>query len=77
MFRLGLYPLFARSAISAHDNGFAMPPLGFTPVLTGFGGTSVFTGKLGWGIIVPNAAALLPSLIWALLYAIAPFLEEP
>jgi len=72
-----LYPLFARSAISARDNGFGMPPLGFALVLTGFDGASAFTGKFGWGIIFPNAVVLLPTLIWALLYAIAPFLEEP
>lgn len=34
-------------------------------------------GKLGWGIIFPHAAVLLPLLIWTLLYAIAPLLEKP
>jgi len=73
LFRFGLYPLIARSAILARYNGFAMPSLGFALVLTGFGGASVFTGKLDWGIIFPDAGVLLPSLRWALLYAIRRF----
>lgn len=34
-------------------------------------------GLIGWALCLPQVAILLPLALWALLYVIAPFLEEP
>ena len=34
-------------------------------------------GMLGWAVLLPYAAIVLPLLLWAVLYILAPFLEEP
>lgn len=111
LFRLGLYPLVAVSALIARDVGFSMPILGGALIIIGFGAALAFTGKLGWkqafgraeglvttgpyalsrnpvyvatwlallgwAICVPHAAVLGPLALWAVLYLIAPFWEEP
>lgn len=111
LFRLGLYPLVALSALLAREGALVWPALGLPLVVIGFGGAFLFTGKLGWrqafgkaeglvttgpyaisrnpvyvatwlglvgwALCLPQAAVLLPLGLWALLYLIAPFLEEP
>ena len=111
LFRAGLYPVIAASAILGRDVGFWMPVLGFALIIFGFGAALVFTGKLGWkqafgaaeGVVktgpyaysrnpvyvatwvgmigwalcLPHLAILIPLSLWALLYYIAPRLEEP
>ena len=111
LFRLGLYPLVAVSAILARDVGIRLPALGLSLVAIGLGAALMFTGKLGWkqafgaaeglvttgpyaysrnpvyvatwvavlgwAICLPYAPVLLPLGLWAILYLIAPFLEEP
>lgn len=34
-------------------------------------------GMLGWAVLLPTVAILVPLLLWAVLYVLAPFLEEP
>jgi protein-S-isoprenylcysteine O-methyltransferase Ste14 len=111
LFRLGLYPLIAGSALLAFEDGFWMPLVGVSLTVIGFGSALLFTGRLGWkqafgkatglvtagpyaysrnpvyvstwlGLIgwalcLPHPAIIIPIVLWALLYLIAPFLEEP
>lgn len=111
LFRLGLYPLLALSALLARDFGVWQPLIGSMCVIIGFGAALAFTGKLGWtqafgsadglvtsgpyaysrnpvyvatwlgmigwALCLPHLEILVPLALWALLYLIAPFLEEP
>ena len=111
LFRVGVYPLVAASAILGRDMGFALPFVGCGLLILGFGCALLFTGKLGWkqafgsaeglvttsvyaysrnpvyvatmfgmlgwAVLLPYAAIVLPLLLWAVLYILAPFLEEP
>jgi protein-S-isoprenylcysteine O-methyltransferase Ste14 len=59
LFRVGLYPLIALSAILAREDGFWMPVLGV--ILIGFGGAFAFTRKLGWKQAFGAATGLITS----------------
>lgn len=111
LFRLGLYPLVALSALIARDLGFWMPVVGFALIVIGFGAALLFTGKLGWkqafgaaeglvttgpyafsrnpvyvatwlgllgwALCLPHPEVFVPLALWAVLYIVAPYLEEP
>ena len=38
---------------------------------------ATWIGLLGWAICLPHLTVLAPLALWALLYVVAPFLEEP
>lgn len=61
LFRVGLYPLIALSAILARDDGFWMPVLGAVLILIGFGAAFAFTRKLGWRQAFGAATGLITS----------------